>query len=167
MHRDIDVHFLLFSVFVCRAQVFTGFSGHGNSIHNIIPLLKKENVHLCLCSWGYNNYTNVYSQSSWEDMALEVSMSSVKSMDVTCKTHSGWLTMQFSWLVNLASLVCNVNWWFRGRVLAQHSVDAGSISSGGYHGIYCWWGQNSCLVFLYVVHKCSPDFLVMVIQFAI
>ena len=25
--------------------VFARFSGHGNSIHNIIPLLKKENVH--------------------------------------------------------------------------------------------------------------------------
>ena len=24
--------------------MFTGFSGHGNSIHNIIPLLKKENL---------------------------------------------------------------------------------------------------------------------------
>ena len=29
---------------VCRALVFAGFSGHGNSIHNIIALLKKENV---------------------------------------------------------------------------------------------------------------------------
>ena len=25
-----------------------GFSGHGNSIYNVIPLLKKENVHLFL-----------------------------------------------------------------------------------------------------------------------
>ena len=24
-----------------------GFLGHGNSIHNIIPLLKKENVNTC------------------------------------------------------------------------------------------------------------------------
>ena len=30
---------------VCRAQVFAWFSGHGNTIYNIIPLLKKENVH--------------------------------------------------------------------------------------------------------------------------
>ena len=35
----------LFSLLVSRVQVFTGFSGHGNSIYNIIPLLKKENVH--------------------------------------------------------------------------------------------------------------------------
>ena len=26
----------------CQAQVFAGFSGHGNSIHNIIPQLKKK-----------------------------------------------------------------------------------------------------------------------------
>ena len=32
------------SVSVCRTQVFAGFSGYGNLIHNIIPLLKKENV---------------------------------------------------------------------------------------------------------------------------
>ena len=36
----------LSSVSVCRTQVFAGFSGQCNSIHNIIPLLKKENVHL-------------------------------------------------------------------------------------------------------------------------
>ena len=34
---------------VCRAQVFAGFSVHGDSVHNIIPLLKKENVHLYIC----------------------------------------------------------------------------------------------------------------------
>ena len=28
--------------------MFAGFSGHGNSIHNIIPLLKKKNVDLSL-----------------------------------------------------------------------------------------------------------------------
>ena len=31
----------LSSVSVCRTQVLAGFSGYGNSIHNIIPLLKK------------------------------------------------------------------------------------------------------------------------------
>ena len=35
----------LSSVSVCCVQVFAGFSGHGNSIHNIILLLEKENVH--------------------------------------------------------------------------------------------------------------------------
>ena len=70
--------------------VFAGFSGHGNSIHNIIPLLKKKgNVHLYPCPWGYNNYADAYFQSSWEDMVLEVTVSSVKSMYVTGKTHSG------------------------------------------------------------------------------
>ena len=33
-------------VSICCVQVFAGFSGHGNSIHYIIPPLKKENVHL-------------------------------------------------------------------------------------------------------------------------
>ena len=33
------------SVSVCHAQVFGGFSGRDDSIHNIIPLLKKENIH--------------------------------------------------------------------------------------------------------------------------
>ena len=35
----------LSSVSVCRTQVFAGFSGHGNSIYNITPLLKTENIH--------------------------------------------------------------------------------------------------------------------------
>ena len=69
--------------------MFAGFSAHSNSIHNIIPLLQKENVHLYPCPWGYNNYADVYFQSSWEDVALEVTVSSVESMDVTYKTHSG------------------------------------------------------------------------------
>ena len=59
-----------------------------NSIHNIIPPLKKENIHLYPCPWGYDNYMNAYFQSSWEDMTLEVTVSSVKSTDLTCKTHS-------------------------------------------------------------------------------
>ena len=33
---------LLSSISICHMQVFTRFSGHGNSIHNIIPLLKKN-----------------------------------------------------------------------------------------------------------------------------
>ncbi len=35
-------------------------SGHGNSIHNIIPLLKKENVDLYPCPCGHNNYVDAY-----------------------------------------------------------------------------------------------------------
>ena len=38
-------------------------------------------------------------------MVLEVTMSSVKSTDVICKTHSGWLATQLPWLVDLASYV--------------------------------------------------------------
>ena len=45
-------------------SVFTGFSGRDNSIHNIIPLLKKkkkkENVHLYACPCGYNKCGAAY-----------------------------------------------------------------------------------------------------------
>ena len=37
---------------------------------------------------GHNNYVDAYFPSSWDDVALEVAVSSVKSMDVTCKTYS-------------------------------------------------------------------------------
>ena len=36
--------------------------------------------------------------------------------------------------------------------------------------LHCWWDlirSNSCPVFLYIVRRCSVDFLVMVIQFTI
>ena len=62
-----------------------------------------------------------------------------KSTDVTCKTHLGYLTAQLPWLVDLASLVCDMNWWLSCRVSALQSVVADSISSGGYYGIHCWW----------------------------
>ena len=39
-------------------KVLARFSGHGDSIHNIIPLLKKENV-LFPCLWGYD-YVDAY-----------------------------------------------------------------------------------------------------------
>ena len=53
--------------------VFAGFSGHDNS--TFLNLKKKENVHLFPCPWGYD-YVDVYLQSSWEDVALEVTLSS-------------------------------------------------------------------------------------------
>ena len=40
----VDKSKQLSSISVCHTQVFARFSGYGNSIHNIIPLLKKENV---------------------------------------------------------------------------------------------------------------------------
>ena len=48
----------------------------GNSIYNIIPFLKKENVHLFPCPWGYD-YVDAFVQSSWEDVALVVTVSTV------------------------------------------------------------------------------------------
>ena len=68
-----------------------------------------------------------------------VTVSSGKSTDVTCKTHLGYLPAQLPWLVDLASLVCNRNWWISCRVSALQSVVAGSISRGGGYGEHCWW----------------------------
>ena len=59
---------------------------------------------------------------------------SKKSTDVTCKTHLGYLAVQ---LVDLASLVCDMNWWLSSRVSALQSVVAGLISRGGDYGIHC------------------------------
>ena len=44
---------------------------------------------------------------------------------------------------------------------------AGSISSGGDHGMLMRPNKVSCPVVPYVVPKCSLDFLVMVIQFLV
>ena len=56
-------------------------------------IFRKKNslniLNLYPCPWGHNNYADAYYQSSWEDVALEVTVSSIKSTDVTCKTHSG------------------------------------------------------------------------------
>ena len=51
---------------------------------------------------------------------------------------------------NLASPVCDFNWYLSGRVSALHSVVTGSVSSGGDHGINCRWDlirlkQLSCV----------------------
>ena len=47
---------------LCMTYGNTGqlFSVYGNSIHNKIPLLKKENVDLYPFPWGHNNYADVY-----------------------------------------------------------------------------------------------------------
>ena len=85
------------------------FSGRGNLINNIIPQLQKENVHLYPGPPSYDDYTDVYFLSPRED--VEVTVSSLKSKDVTCKTHSDLLTAQLPWLVDLAKLVSDVGWW--------------------------------------------------------
>ena len=76
---------------------------------------------------------------SWENMALEVTMFSVKSTDVTFKTHSGLLAVQLPQVVNLASLLCDVDCWLSCRVSALQSVVTGLIFKGGDHCIHCWW----------------------------
>ena len=93
---------------------------------------------------------------------------SVKSRDVTYKTHSGYLATQLPWLVNLTWLECDMNCWLSCRLSPLQSVVTGPISSGGGHGIYCWWDLiRSKQLSSVSVRKCSPDFLVMVIQFCL
>ena len=90
-------------------------------------------------------------------------VSSGKSTDVTCKTHLGYLAAQLPWLVDLASLVCDMNCWLSRKVSALQTVVAGSISSGGDYAIHCWLD----LIRSNIVRRYSADFLVMVIQFTI
>ena len=135
----IILHFLSFLFFIWGIILWIELQW-GNSIHNIIPLLKKkENVHLYPYPWGYDNYTDVYFQFSWEDVVPEVTVSSIKNMDVTCKTQQ--INWPRNYLVNLAWLVCNMNWSLSGRVSALYSVITGSISSRRYDVIYNWWDQ--------------------------
>ena len=102
--------------------------------------------------WYYNNYADVHFQSSREYVALEVTVSSVKSTDVTCKIHSGQLAAQLPWLVNLVSVV-------------EFSV-TGSISSMKGHDMHCWWDLRSKqLTKVSVCHaRVFTGFLVIVIQ---
>ena len=58
-----------YPVFLYVVLVFARFSGRGNSIHNIIPLLKKENVHLFRIGFTYNHFNPtkifVWGYSKW------------------------------------------------------------------------------------------------------
>ena len=48
-----------------------------------------------------------------------------------------------------------------------HTEVVGSISSGGDHGLHCWWDlirSKQLFRALYVACRCVPDFLVMVIS---
>ena len=62
------------------------------------------------------NYADSYFQPSWEDIVLEVTESSVKIMNVTCKTHPAELAAQLPWQVSLASLGWNVVRWISGTI---------------------------------------------------
>ena len=60
--------------------------------------------------------------------------------------------------------------WTGGPVVEfrlLHTVVVGSISSGGDHGVQCWWdGIRSKQLFSapYVTYRCVPNFLVVVIS---
>ena len=45
------------------------------------------------------------------------------------------------WLVNSASLTCDMNRWSVVEFRLLHTVVVGSISSGGDYGVHCWWDQ--------------------------
>ena len=60
-------------------------------------------------------------------LALEVNVSSVKSTDLIYKTR---LALNLTWIVNLTSLVWDMDSWHSGRLSALYSVVTGSSSSG-------------------------------------
>ena len=60
-------------------------------------------------------------------------------LQVTSVLFTEDMATQLPWLVNLALLMCHMNWWLSCRVSVLQSVVAGSISSGGDHSIHCWW----------------------------
>ena len=71
------------------------------------------------------------------------------------------------WLVNLAWLLWDMDWWPSGRVSALLSVVGGSISSIEDHGIHCWWDlirSKQLPSVPYVARKYLPDSLAMVFQ---
>ena len=116
-----DVHLLFFSFFSRRRIIFwielpqpenlgNTCAWRTETLDSCFDLIKSHQQRI-RWSWGYNNYADAYFQSPWEDVALEMTVSSVKSTDVTCKTHSGWLAAQLPWLVDLASPVCDVGLW--------------------------------------------------------
>ena len=89
-----------------------------------------------------------HPRSHWEEVALEVTVSSVGIKRIF-KTHQvKWSHIYHDWLIWHRSCVM----WIGCPVVvsALHSVVAGSIANSGDHGIHCWWdlkSRNSCPVF--------------------
>ena len=101
-----------------------------------------------------------------EDTAPEVAMSSVRGIRTLQDTlgQSGH-TIYHNLLIQLRLYGA----WTDGPVVEfqfLHTVVVGSISSGGDHGIHCWWDlirSKQLFSAPYVTCSCLPDFLVMVI----
>ena len=95
-------------------------------------------------SLSYQSTSNAKSTIHGNFVTLVVTVSSVKSTDVTYKTHSGLLTTQLQWLVDLASLVCVVGWWSEAefRLCILQSL-VRSLVRGGDHSMHCWWNLIS------------------------
>ena len=97
-------------------------------------------------------------------MAQEVTVSSAKSTVVTCKTHLGQLAEQLPYLVNLASLVCDIDC---DSVVEFQLSNLTSLVRSPAVEITVYTADVICPVFPYVARKRSLDILVMVVQFAI
>ena len=101
---------------LCLRQVPVGFSSKCNSIYNIIPLLKKKKMFIYSLALEVIIITRMrISNPLGKTWPWRWTVSSVKSTDVTCKTHSGQLAAHLPLLVNLASLVRDVDRWLSGR----------------------------------------------------
>ena len=99
---------------------------------------------------------------TWEAVAPEVAVSSVRGI----RTLPDILG-QSGHAIYHDLLIRHRLWvaWTGGPVV-EHIVVAGSISSGGDHGVHCWWDliRSKQLVSApYVAWRCMSDFLVMVI----
>ena len=135
-----------------------------------------EHIKLCANKWLIINYSwielpwpenpaNTYARHT---ETLGSCFDLLRSHQQCINQCPGYLAAQLPWFVNLASLVYDMNCWLSCRVSALQSVVAGWISSGGDHGIHCWWDLiRSKQLSSVSVRRCSPDFLAMVIQFAI
>ena len=100
------------------------------------------------CEWKYLDQKILRTlacdiQKHWTVVSILLGLISSIYHDLPTRDWTSDHRMQSShtlpWLVDLASLRCDMNRWLSGRVLILHSVVTGSISSGGDDGIHNWW----------------------------
>ena len=95
------------SVSVSCAQMFPEFSGHGNSIHNIIPLLNKTNIH-------YSNYYSSITMSwtreekcfTWLLIWRQKSFKTISELMQLINTE-----MIYPWDKKLKKFACFCSWY--------------------------------------------------------
>ena len=140
-------------------------NSHSNSIKNItsIPLFKYKNIisfpaHEVNIMWIHNT---------------DLGRRSPRGDHVLCREHVPSRHIRLSGHAFHHDLL---NWhhlcviWTGGPVVEfrlLHSVVIGLISSGGDHGMHCWWDLirlKQLFSVPYVTCRCLPNFLVMLIQ---